>query len=254
MKKHHKVIAVVSIIVLLLGILINIPEDRKELKTPHFNFLFSGSIDASNIVALSKVLESSYSIISTSLNTMPADNIEVNIYAQRWRYIKATGHWSASGNVEGISKLHFLEDAWSDSEISKIAVHEFTHAVFLKLLIDREPEPLNAEKFDAKFAKLPVWIWEAVSVYEAEEFDDPKTLNYFNNGKYPDISELNDRSKGQKIYTCGYTIIEYILHEYGRDKLIALIESYGDINNVLHVSEEQFSKDWYMFVTNKYLK
>lgn len=254
MKKHHKIIVVLSIIALLLGIFINIPENRKELKTPHFNFVYSGSIDSSNIVVLSKVLESSYLKISNNLNTIPADNIEVNIYAQRWRYIRATGHWNASGNVEGISKLHFIENTWLESEISKIAVHEFTHAIFLKLLIDREPEPLNTEKFDEKFAKLPVWIWEAVSAYEAEQFYDPKTLNYFNNGKYPDISELNNRSKGQKIYTCGYTIIEYILHEYGRDKLITLIESYGDIKIVLNVSEEQFSKDWYMFMQKKYLK
>ena len=72
--------------------------------------------------------------------------------------------------------------------------------------------------------------------------------------KLPEISELNNRSKGQKIYTCGYTIIEYILHEYGREKLITLIGSYGDIKNVLNVSKEQFSKDWYMFLQEMYLK
>jgi len=200
MKKYYKIIIVFSIIVLILALLINIPENRKDFKTPHFNFLFSSSIDSSNIVELSKVLEASYSKISNNLNTIPADNIEVNIYAQRWRYVKATGHWNASGNVEGISKLHFIENTWLESEISKIAVHELTHAIFLKLLIDREPEPLNVENFNEKFSKLPIWIWEAVSVYEPEQFYDPKTLNYLNNGKYPDISELNNRSKGQKIY------------------------------------------------------
>jgi len=254
MKKLYKIIIICSTLVVLLLIVINIPENRKEIKTPHFTFLFSSSIDPLNIIGLSKVLEGSYSKISSNLNTTPADNIEVNIYAQRWRYIKATGHWSASGNVEGISKLHFVENGLLDTEISKIAIHEFTHAVVLKLLTDLESQPMDSQSFDEKFSTFPIWLWEAICVYEAEQFYDPKTLEYFNNGKYPEISELNIRSKGQKIYTCGYTIIEYILNKYGRDKLIKLIESYGDLKNVIDVTEEQFSNDWYNFMHEKYLK
>jgi hypothetical protein len=252
MKKLKYLLILISIIILVLSIIVNIPENRKEIKTTHFTFLFSRSIDSSSIVGLSKALESSYSKISSNLNTTPAENIEVNIYAQRWRYIKASGHWSASGSVEGISKLHFVEDAWLDTEISKIAIHEFVHAVVLKLLIDREPKPLNAERFDEKFSTFPIWLWEGVSVYEAEQFYEPKTLAYFSNGRYPQISELNNRSDGQKIYTCGYTIIEYILKEFGKDKLIELIESYGDLKKVLDLTEEQFSSNWYHFIKNKY--
>lgn len=251
MKKLKYFFIIISIILLVLSIVVNIPENRREFKTTHFTFLFSSSIDSSSIVGLSKALENSYSKISNNLNTIPAENIEVNIYAQRWRYIKATGHWSASGNVEGISKLHFVENTWLDSKISKIAIHEFVHTVFLKLLIDREPKPLN-EKFDEKFSTLPVWLWEGVSVYEAGQFYEPKTLAYFSNGRYPQISELNNRFAGQKIYTCGYTIIEYILEEYGKDKLIKLIESYGDLKKVLNLTEEQFSSNWYNFIKNKY--
>lgn len=254
MKKLYKIIIICSEIVLLFVLFINIPENRNELNTPHFTFLFSSSIDTVNIVGLSKVLESSYSKIGSNLQTSPAQHIEVNIYSQRWRYIQATQNWGASGSIEGISTLHFIENTWLDSEISKTAVHEFTHAVVLKLLIDREAQPLDVNKFDEKFSKLPVWIWEAVSVYEADEFHEPKTLEYFKHGKYPQISELNDRLKGQKIYTCGYTLIEYILNTYGQDTLIRLIESYGDIQSVLNISEEQFSRDWYAFVSEKYLE
>lgn len=251
MKKLKYLFIIIAIIILVLSIIINIPENRKEFKTTHFTFLFSSSMDSSSVVELSKALEGSYSKISSSLNTTPAENIEVNIYAQRWRYIKASGHWSASGSIEGISKLHFVENAWLDSEISKIAIHEFVHAVFLKLLIDREPKPLD-EKFDEKFSTIPVWLWEGVSVFEAEQFYQPNTLAYFGNGRYPEISELNNRSAGQKIYTCGYTIIEYILVEYGKDKLIELIESYGDLKKVLNLTEEEFSSDWYHFIKSKY--
>ncbi len=79
MKKLKYIFIIIPIVILVLSIVINIPENRKEIKTTHFNFLFSSSIDSSSIVELSKVLEGSYSKIGSNLNTIPAENIEVNI-------------------------------------------------------------------------------------------------------------------------------------------------------------------------------
>jgi hypothetical protein len=252
--KWRKVLMILAIIILITLIVINIPESKKQIKTQHFTFIYSNSIGTEKINELKEALENNYARISQDLKTIPASNIEVNIYAQRWRYIKATGNWSASGNIEGTSKLHFVEQAWTESDSKKIAIHEFTHAVVLKLLIDREPQLLDGKKFDVKFSGLPVWLWEATSVYEAGQFYNPKTMPFFANDSYPGLSELNDRSKGGKIYSVGYTIIEYILHQYGHDKLIELIANYGDLSGVLKVTEEEFSKGWYDFVKNKYLK
>nr|WP_299385313.1 hypothetical protein [Allomuricauda sp.] len=252
MKKLKYILITIALLILALSIIAIIPENKKEFKTTHFNFSYSSSIDSTSMVGLSKVLEGSYLRVGNNLNTTPAELIEVNIYAQRWRYVQATGHWGASGSIEGIEKLHFMENAWLETEVSKIAVHEFVHTVVLKLLIDREPKPLDAKRFDEKFLTFPVWLWEGLSVYEAGQFYDPNTLAYFDNGSYPQISELNNRSAGQKIYTCGYTVIEYILETYGRDKLIELIASYGDLNKVLNLTEEQFSSNWHSFIKDRY--
>jgi hypothetical protein len=177
----------------------------------------------------------------------------VNIYDQRWKYIRATGNWGGSGNIEGISKLHFMNQAWDEKDSRKIAVHEFAHTVTLKLLLDSEEQPVNSTDFDKKLSSFPIWLWEAISVYEASQFTDPKTLPYLNNGQYPTLAELNSPLKGGKIYSCGYTIIEYILSEYGQDTLISLIRNYGDLKKTLNVTESQFSASWYEFV-KKYLK
>lgn len=249
----RKKLAIFLGVVLLFVVLINIPESKDELKTQHFTFNFSRTIDRSKISDLSDALESSYLRISNELQTTPAENIETNIYAQRWRYVKATKNWGASGNIEGISKLHFIDQAWSEDDVKKIAVHEFTHTVVLKLLIDQEPQPLP-KSFDQKFATFPTWLWEGISVYEAGQFVDPQTLPYLSNTQYPNLSELNNRLKGGKIYTCGYTIVEYILSKYGRPKLIDLIKNYGDLKIVLGINEDQFCKDWHEFVKEKYLK
>jgi len=238
----------------MVFILVSIPENRKEIKTKHFTFLFSSSIDTTKITGLSDALESNYLRIGNDLKTTPTDHIETNIYAQRWRYIKATKNWGGSGNIEGISKLQFVEQAWGESDSKKVAIHEFAHTITLKLLLDHEPQPLNTKKFDQKFSTFPIWLWEGISVYEAQQFVDPKTLPYLNNGQHPTITELNNRIKGGKIYSCGYTIIEYILFKYGQENFIKLVENYGDLKTIFNVTEEQFCNEWYAFVKTKYLK
>lgn len=245
MKIFKWFLLVLATLVLLPAIVYFIPENRREIKTQHFTFLYSSSIDTAKIIELANSLESSYSRIGADLKTQPSSNIETNVYAHRWGYIKATGNWSASGNIEGISKLHFVEQAWGESDSKKVAVHEFAHTVTLKLLLDNEKQPVNSKEFDKKFSTFPTWLWEGVSVYEGSQFVDPKTLPYLSNGQYPSISELNNRMKGGKIYSCGYTIIEYILSKYGQDNLISLIKNYGNLKRTFNVTEDQFCKDWY---------
>lgn len=254
MLKNKRVLLVTGSIILVSVVVFCLPENRSQVKTPHFTFNFSKSIDTSKINELATALESSYKKTGSDLETIPPPEIEVNIYAQRWRYIKATGNWGASGSIEGVSKLHFTEQAWGEADNKKVAVHEFAHTVTLKLLIDSEKPVPDPKIFDKKFATFPTWLWEAVSVYEADQFIDPKTLPFFNNGSCPGIPELNNRGKGGKIYKTGYTIIEYILYRYGHEKLIELIRNYGDLSKVFGVTGDQFCKDWCDFVKKKYLQ
>ncbi len=253
--KKLKNLTLIAAILLLTGFaIISIPEKRKEIQTKHFTFLYSISIDKSIIMELSDALESNYHRIGNNLKTAPSDHIETNIYSQRWRYIKATKNWRGSGNIEGISKMHFVEQAWGETDSKKVAIHEFAHTVTLKLLLDHELKPFNPNEFDKKFSVFPTWLWEGISVYEAQQFVDPKTLPYFNNGQFPSISELNNTLKGGKIYSCGFTIIEYIISKYGQDNFINLIMNYGDLKATFNITEEQFCKEWYEFVKTKYLQ
>ena len=254
MTKLKKILFIITVLLIVVVVIYNIPENIEEFKTEHFTFLYNNNVDSDDIMVLSKALEDNYSRIGNNLKTAPADNIEINIYAHRWRYIAATRNWGGSGNIEGISKIHFLTQAWGEPDAKKVAVHEFAHTVTLKLLIENEPQPLDSKEFDRKFSTFPVWLWEGISVYEAKQFVDPKTLIYLKNGHFPDIEELNSRLKGGKIYSCGYTIIEYILFKYGQEKLIRLIKNYGDLNSTFEVNEDNFCKGWYEFVKAKYLQ
>lgn len=246
-----KILLAILLLFILLFVFISIPEGKAGFASPHFNFIYSRQIDSVEIKIISDSLEGNYGRLARALDTDPESPVEVNIYAHRWRYIKATGNWGASGSIEGTGKLHFIRND-DRSEAVKIAIHEFTHAIVLKRLIDREPQPVDSKSFDRKFAGFPVWLWEAISVYEAGQFTNPLDLPYFSNGNPPSLDELNNRSKGGKIYTCGYTIIEYILENYGQSKLLELVDHYGNISGTLGIDETGFMQAWYQYVKGKY--
>lgn len=224
------------------------------VKSTHFRFVFKGGMDSAKSEKLVSLLEGNYDRIGAFLETKPDSPIAVNIYDSRWQYAMATGNWTASGSIEGTGELHFMEQAWDETDIGKIAIHEFTHTVTLKLLIEQEAKPLDKEKFDTKFKLFPTWLWESISVYAAGQFVDPKTLPFMANAHFPRLEELNNRSQGQKIYKVGYVLIEYILQHYGDESLIALIKSYGNIPATLQVSQDTFMKDWDDFIKKKYLQ
>src|SRR5690349_13632564 len=125
MSKRKLLLLTAALLLSTLTVIILLPERRNQIKTPHFTFNFSASIDTSTLSALTRSLEENYGKIGTDLKTDPSSNLEVNLYAQRWRYVKATGNWNASGSIEGISRLHFVEQAWGEPDINKVAIHEF---------------------------------------------------------------------------------------------------------------------------------
>lgn len=95
--------------------------------------------------------------------------------------------------------------------------------------------------------KYPHWFWEAICTYEAEE--DNRLSVYYGMWHKPTLKSLNTSNQ---IYYVGYTIIEYIVEKYGKEKIPALITSYMDTENVLEISAEEFEKGWHRFVEENY--
>lgn len=232
------------------------PAQADEMQTTpaqsHFVMNAKGDVTPGEQKKVLDGLEAHYARIAADLKTTPAQPFNVYFYDSRWAYAKATGNWGASGSVEGTSKLHLMPTSRSGGKAEAVAVHEFAHAVMLKLLVDNEPQPLNASNFDRKFAKFPLWLWEGIATYEAKEFINPKRLPDITRDGYPSLDELSNRSNGGKIYKVGYTIIEYLLAEHGQDGLIKLVLAWGDLS-VLKTNKEEFAKGWHDFVVKKYL-
>lgn len=216
------------------------------------NFAFHAVGDASDLERqqVMDALAHNQTRIDQDLRTAPFVPVDVCLYASRYAYVRATGHWSASGNIEGPGKLPFLTPARNGDSAATVAVHEFTHAVTLKLLVDHASHPFDRAVFDAGSAKFPVWLRESIAVYEAGQFVHPKRMGFIGPAKYPTIDRLSGRSNNN-VYRAGYTIVEFILDRYGNDGLIKLSLAYGDLS-VPQAAAKAFSRDWHGYLLAQY--
>jgi hypothetical protein len=124
---------------------------------------------------------------------------------------------------------------------AQTALHEFCHAVSLHV--------------NGNFGNNPRWFWEAVAIYEAGEFNNPKNISYLVEGNFPSIAELtSDFNTGsRKIYEVGYLLSEYIIDTWGKKNYVQMIKSNANIQKVLALSVSQFEDGWKEFVKKKYL-
>lgn len=206
-------------------------------------------------------LEENFERIRINLNDPDHDTIRVFVHPTQGDFNEGTGlsNSTAKGTSRGPNEFHFIWTKWFNSlfpsDPIKTAIHEFTHCVQLNILIkeaQREWGNLPGNDFDkifeAKFLNdYPQWFWEAICDYEAGVVNN-LSVNY---GMRKNLS-LKELSSSNQIYNVGYTIIEYIVDEWGRDKLPDLIKSYVDIETVLGVTESEFESGWIDFVNEKY--
>jgi hypothetical protein len=264
--KKLKVILLVfgGLIITCLGLKtfrgISVVNKLTELRTNHFVISYQGIYEG-EAQNLADNLEENYHRIRTNLNDPDHDTIRVFVHPVQADFNKGTGllNSNANGVSRGPNEFHLLWTNWFNSifpdDPVKTAIHEFTHCVQLNILIKEEHKNwIDADKgdfnkmFEEKFIKeYPQWFWEAICDYEAR-IVNRISVKY---GMKKNLT-LKDLNNSNQIYNVGYTIIEYIVEKWGKDKLPILITSYVDINTVLGVSESDFEDGWVDFVDKKY--
>lgn len=231
----------------------------QEIKSEHFNLHYKGILK-SEAEEMSLELELNYNRIRTELDDPKHDKINVFVHSTQKEFNNATGlkNSSANGTSRGPLAFHLKFETWYNSflpfDMNKVAVHEFTHCVQLNILVQDAiaKKKFTNEDFDKEFEKYyaenyPQWFWEAICDYEAG-IVNKISVNYGMKGN-PTLKELN---KSNQIYNVGYTIIEYLVSKYGKEKLPEFITSYCDFDNTLGVSEKEFEKNWHEFVNENY--
>lgn len=255
------VVCIVLIFLVLMGFRsVFVKEAPTTFRTDHFVITYRG-IFATEAQDMAATLEEHYDRIRQELGDPKHDTIQVYVYGSQDDFNEGTGltHGHANGTSRGPNAFHVLWTTWFNSILPddplKTAIHEFTHCVQLNILIAKAQQDMtypNAaafnKAFEEKFARqYPQWFWESLSDYQAG-IRNKISINYGMRHK-PTLAQLND---GNQVYQVGVTIIDYIVHMWGKDKLPVLITSYGNIPHTLKVSEADFERGWREYVDMTY--
>jgi len=139
----------------------------------------------------------------------------------------------AGGYTLGPNKLYLMYE--DNKYITMTAVHEFIHCVTFNF---------------ANSDTIPNWLFEGLAMYLSQDKDRYKdSYKEFAELGFPSFYKLNDYSNR---YIYGYSLVEYIDTEFGREKLFDLLKSAdGDIEKILQVSEEDFREGWKTYIFKK---
>ncbi len=269
MKKFKKISIIILLVIGVFGFLFllsffirkySVVSDSREINTANFNITYKGIL-VSEAEDIANSLEANYGRITTELNDPQHEKIDVFVHPTQKEFNSATGliNSKADGTSRGPLAFHLMYQTWYNSflpdNMNKVAVHEFTHCVQLNILIQDAlskagKDTLNDfnKEFEKHFSEsYPQWFWEAVSDYEANMVNQISVKYGMKNN-----STLKELNNSHQIYNVGYTIIEYFVTKYGKEKLPEFIKSYCNFEKVIGVTEKEFEGGWHQFVDENY--
>ena len=213
------------------------------LNKDHFEFILYDGLTTSQIININNALENNYTRICNDLQVAEMLKVTVKIWSDYNNFLEAMEndigirYVGATGYIFGMYEFRIFYNAQS----AVAAVNEFAHLVSMQI--------------NSSIPNNPRWLWEAVALYENNEFVNPKTLPYMVSGEYPTLDELNTdyNSSNHNIYSVGYILLEYIVQTWGMDYVIGLIQNNGNVVDLLGITVQEFESGWYEFVENKYL-
>jgi len=211
----------------------------------HFEYILYDGLPESILIPIQRKLNDNYSRVLNDLEVTNMNKVTVKIWGNETNFLDdmeqtlGRRYIGSSGWVGSSTDIRILNRG---NATAQIALHEFCHAVSLVV--------------NNQIGNNPRWLWEAVAIYEAGEFRDPKTLSYLINGNFPTIEDLNANftTSGNKIYEVGYLLSEFIITRWGKSFYLNLIKSNGNISQILGLSTLQFEEAWKVFVMNKYFQ
>lgn len=236
-----------SICVLFLCTACGNPQTLKKVKeTSRFVYCCSTQ-DIKVVDDIDKVLETNCSQICRNLQYEYKGKITVEVYPDQKSYDESLSDKSVTGSpaCSGNRKIKLVSPA-SPIKIFGIpyeerllmAVHEYVH-----LMIDE----INSE--------TPIWLDEGLACYEGSRVGYAEISRLV----FPKIPEI-DFSKLENAYydipapdIYSYSAVSYIIEHFGYEKLNELIRDPSDLERILSMSRDEFSREWNTFIRGNYI-
>ena len=240
-----------GIIMLILCLsLFGCSEDPKTIKlrqeSDHFNF-YSTKVDKESLDDLEDKLESNYERISKDLQVTLDEKIKVTIYPNISDFHKAIGRMVAEDWLVGVARNNEIlmvsplnpGSIHTYESLMKVIVHEYTHILIGEINSNTD-----------------VYLNEGIAVVEANQIDD-NTKYYLKEAirlnKLPSIDEMKNNYSGlEQPYIVSGGFVEFIINEYGYDKIIDLIKNPDDIENIIGSTKEEMIAKWNEYIISSY--
>ncbi len=216
---------------------------NNQLDENQFEFILYDGLSSSDIREISENLQDNYQRILNDLQIQDMPKVIIKIWSNYDNFLEdmendiGIRYTGATGYIFSMTELRIFYN----SQVAVAAVHEYAHLVSLQV--------------NRTISNNPRWLWEAVALYETQEFTDPRTLSFMVSGNYPSLSELNAdyNNSNHNIYRVGYILVDYIVNTWGMDSVIDLIKNNGNLSITLGIDTQEFESGWYQFVEEKYL-
>jgi len=213
----------------------------RKKSTKHFIFLFS-DIDRITADTIAVTLEKQYQKIVTDFKITNLPVVTVRIYPTAKSFHDGINFPDAPPNILatafGKTDARMISphavSAEEGAMVTHHIAHEFVHCVHLN--IDYAPNN-------------PRWLWEGIAMYESGWFMNPAELDAIKNKTFPPLMSLNNGLE----YELGYVILEAIYDLWGFNTIIDLIKKRGDTNACLQVNQEEFDRQVYDRIYQKYV-
>ncbi len=224
-------------------------------ESDHFQFFAAKGAEEISAPLLEKELEASYDRITTDLQVNATEKFPVYIFSNVDSFHKASGQAGASathvGTTQGsdiwlVSPLN-TGGALDTQEVLTAGVHEFTHA--LVNYVNGSTEKNNYQ--------IPIWLTEGLAGYEARQMIPDwraRMTQLVKENKIPSIATdlVPDKFEQVKGFPYSITLVEYMIEEYGFDKIIAIIKSPSDVESILGISLLELDSGWREYLYKTY--
>lgn len=223
-------------------------------ETDHFKF-FATEASKNAVPSLADELEANYTRITQDLHVAPTVKFSAYVFDDVDTFHKADGRPDASPSSVGTT--HGI-DIWlvsplnpgsvlNTQEVLTIGVHEFTHA--LVNYINGSLEENNYQ--------IPIWLNEGLAGYEAGQMSADwrvRLSQLIADGAIPSISTglVPDRFDEVKGLPFSISLIEYIIQEYGIEKIVAIIKSPTDAESILGITIPELDSAWRDYLQKEY--
>ncbi|MGG4396960.1 hypothetical protein ABEX25_21890 [Paenibacillus thiaminolyticus] len=211
---------------------------QKQLETEHF-MVYNSKAHYAEAEQLANRLERNYGRVTEALQVEPSTKTKVIVFPSQLHFIYSLGQFSNFWSLGVFNEdTLFILSPKNRPAMYNSSVHEFIHIILSH--ID---------------SKRPTWLEEGVANYFGKtDLNALKVLPpLISSGQIPSFDEIDGPAFVYRHgYPYSYTIVEFLVIEYGYEKLNDFIRHPEDYKRIFGVSKSELQALWVKYLKGNY--